>query len=419
VSGLVIIGASYAGVQAALGARGAGYSEPVTIVADEQSLPYERPPLSKEFLLGEASEQNLVLRDDAFFARERIDMMLGQRVTKVDLTARQITLHCGARLNFDKLVIATGSRARQIAIPGAELDGVSYLRTVADGIDLRARLARAATIVIVGGGFIGLEVASSAARLGKKVTVIEAASRLLERAVSPVVSRFLLDAHTQAGVDVRLGETVVAISGTAGQVAGVDLRSGGRLGADLVIVGVGGIANDELAIAAGLRCSNGIVVDEHGRTAVPEICAAGDCANHYNRFAEDWIRLESVQNAQDQGRAAGWAMADRHAPYDSVPRFWSDQYDFKIQIVGLSGGCDQMVTRGSIEEGRFSVFHYRQGRMVGVDSINRPGDQMVARRLIAARISLTPVQAADDLFDIKAPLQAIGRAAVQSRDIAS
>lgn len=419
MSGLVIIGASYAGVQAALSARGAGYSEPVTIVSDEKSLPYERPPLSKGFLLGCAAEQNLVLRDDAFFAREQIDMLLGQPVTEVDLAARKLVLQGGGRLSFNKLVIATGSRARRIAVPGAELAGVSYLRTMSDAIDLRARLAGAAEIVMVGGGFIGLEVASSAAMLGKKVTVIEASSRLLERAVSPIVSRFLVDAHARAGVDVRLGETVVAMSGSAGRVAGVDLGSGGRLGADLVIVGIGGVANDELASAAGLRCSNGTIVDEHGRTAVPGICAAGDCANHYNRFAQDWIRLESVQNAQDQGKAAGLAIADRHSPYDSVPRFWSDQYDVKIQIVGLSGQSDQMVTRGSIEEGRFSVFHYRQGSMVAVDSINRPGDQMAARRLIAAGIPLRPEQAADELFDIKAPLKAIESAIVQSRDSAS
>ncbi|MFB9262669.1 NAD(P)/FAD-dependent oxidoreductase [Bradyrhizobium erythrophlei] len=412
MSGLVIIGASYAGVQAALGAREAGYSEPVTIVADEHSLPYERPPLSKAFLLDKTREQKLVLRDEAFFASKEIDLLLGHRVIRIDRTARQVALVDGARLDFDKLVIATGSRARRISIPGAELDGVCYLRTVTDAIDLKARLGRAGEIVTVGGGFIGLEVASSAAKLGKKVTVIEAASRLLERAVSPVVSRFLLDAHAQAGVDVRLGETVISMTGDAGRIAGIDLGSGGRLRADLVVVGIGGIANDELASAAELKCANGIVVDEHGRTEVPGIYAAGDCANHYNRFAEGWLRLESVQHAQDQGKSAGLAIADSHEPYDSVPRFWSDQYDLKLQIVGLSGGCDQMVTRGSIQEGRFSIFHYRQGRLVAVDSINRPGDQMAARRLIAARISPTPGQAADGSFDIKALLKTIDKAVV-------
>jgi 3-phenylpropionate/trans-cinnamate dioxygenase ferredoxin reductase subunit len=407
VSGLVIIGASYAGVQAALSARDAGYAEPVTVVADEKSLPYQRPPLSKDFLLDETSEQNLVLRDGAFFSSRRIDLLLDQRVVGIDRTARQVALADGARLHFDKLVIATGSRARRISVSGAELDGVCYLRSVADAIDLKARLRQASEIVIVGGGFIGLEVASSAARLGKKVTVIEAASRLLARGVSPVVSRFLLEAHAQAGVEVRLGDAVAAMTGDAGRIAGVDLGSGVRLRADLVVVGIGGIANDELASAVGLKCSNGIVVDDHGRTEAFGVYAAGDCANHYNPFAEDWIRLESVQHAQDQGKAAGLAIADSHQPYHSVPRFWSDQYDLKLQIVGHSGRCDHMVTRGSVEEGRFSVFHYRQERLVAVDSINRPGDQMGARRLIAAGISPTPEQAGDSTFDIKSLLKAI------------
>jgi 3-phenylpropionate/trans-cinnamate dioxygenase ferredoxin reductase component len=410
VNGLVIIGASYAGIQAALSARDAGYAEPVTVVADEHSLPYQRPPLSKDFLLDETSEQDLILRDDAFFASKRIDLLLARRVDEIDRKGRHIALADGVRLDFDKLVIATGSRARRISIPGAELDGVCYLRTVADAIDLKARLGQASEIVIVGGGFIGLEVASSTAKLGKKVTVIEAASRLLERAVSPIVSRFLLDAHAQAGVDVRLGDTVIAMTGNAGRIAGVDLGSGVCLRADLVVVGIGGIANDELATAAGLKCSNGIVVDQHGRTEISDIYAAGDCASHYSRFADGWIRLESVQHAQDQATAVGLAIADNHEPYDSVPRFWSDQYDLKLQIVGYAARCDRMVTRGSVEERRFSVFHYRQGRLVAVDSINRPGDQMAARRLIAAGISPTPEQAADSSFDIKALLKASDKA---------
>jgi 3-phenylpropionate/trans-cinnamate dioxygenase ferredoxin reductase component len=410
VSGLVVIGASYAGIQAALSARDAGYCEPVTVVADEKSLPYQRPPLSKDFLLGKTSEQNLVLRDDAFFTNRRIDLLLDRRVVEIDRTARKIALTDGAWLNFDKLVIATGSRARRISVRGAEFDGVCYLRSVADAIDLKTRLTQASEIVIVGGGFIGLEVASSAARLGKKVTVIEAASRLLARAVSPIVSRFLLDAHAQAGVEVRFDDTVAAMTGEAGRLAGVDLGSGVHLRADLVVVGIGGIANDELASAAGLKCSNGIVVDEHGRTGASDIYAAGDCANHYNQFAEGWIRLASVQHAQDQGKTAGLAIAGNHEPYRSVPRFWSDQYDLKLQIVGHSERCDQMVTRGSVEESRFSVFHYKQDRLLAVESINRSGDQMAARRLIAAGISPSPGQVGDTSFDIKSLLKTIDKA---------
>ncbi|QIG98898.1 MULTISPECIES: NAD(P)/FAD-dependent oxidoreductase [unclassified Bradyrhizobium] len=405
MSGLVVIGASYAGIQAALAARDAGYAEPMTVIADERALPYQRPPLSKDFLLGEIGAHELLMHDEAIFAGKRIELLLGHRVVEIDRSAGRVALAGGAVLAFDSLVIATGSRARRIAISGAELDGVCYLRSVADALDLKARLGRASEIVIVGGGFIGLEVASSAARFGKRVTMIEAASRLLERAVSPVVSRFLLDRHVRAGVAVKFGTAVSAMIGEGGRVVAVELNGGVRLGADLVVVGIGGIANDELAIAAGLECANGIVVDEHGRTACPGIYAAGDCANHYSRFAEGWIRLESVQHAQDQGAAAGLAIADRHEPYDSVPRFWSDQHDLKLQTVGLAARSDRIAIRGAIEAGRFSVFSYRQGKLVAVDSINNPGDQMVARRLIAAGISPTPDQAEDNSCDLKSLLK--------------
>ncbi|VIO71965.1 NAD(P)/FAD-dependent oxidoreductase [Bradyrhizobium ivorense] len=405
MSGLVVIGASYAGIQAALTARDAGYAEPVMVVANETLLPYQRPPLSKEFLLDQASAENLVLRDAAFFASKRIELLLGHRVVAIDRHAGRVALADGAVLDFDRLVIATGSRARRMCVSGAELDGVCYLRSITDAVDLKARLGQASEIVVVGGGFIGLEVASSAVKLGKKVTVIEAASRLLERAVSPGISRFLLDVHARAGIEVKLGTAVSAIVGDRGRVVAVETDSGIRLDADLVVVGIGGIANDELASAAGLTCTNGIVVDEHGRTARADIYAAGDCANHYSRFAEGWIRLESLQHAEDQGRAVGLAIADRHERYDSVPRFWSDQHDLKLQIVGHAGRRGRTVIRGSIEAARFSVFSYRQEKLVAVDSINNPGDQMVARRLIAAGISPTPGQAEDSAFDLRSLLK--------------
>ncbi|MCA1425029.1 MULTISPECIES: FAD-dependent oxidoreductase [unclassified Bradyrhizobium] len=401
MTGLVIIGASYAGVQAALTARDAGYSQPITIVCDEEWLPYQRPPLSKDFLLGRISEQNLILRDKTFFEGKQINLVLGQRATLLDLRARQITLAGNNALKFEKLLFATGSRARRIAVEGADFDGIFYLRSVTDAIDLKAGLANAAEIVVVGGGFIGLEAAASAAKLGKKVTVVEASSRLLERAVSPVLSTFLLDTHLRAGVDVMLDETVASFKGNDRKVSAVVLGNGAVVHADLVLVGIGGVANDEIARSAGLRCTNGIVVDAHGQCETSDIFAAGDCANHFNRFCESWVRLESVQNAQDQAKAAGLAIAGARAPYENVPRFWSDQYDVKLQIVGLARRYDRQAVRGSVDDGRFSVFYYRQGRLVAVDSVNRPGEQMAARRLIAAGISPAPEQAADPSFDLK------------------
>jgi 3-phenylpropionate/trans-cinnamate dioxygenase ferredoxin reductase subunit len=286
------------------------------------------------------------------------------------------------------------------------LDGVCYLRSIQDAIDLKQRLKDASEIVVIGGGFIGLEVAASAAKLGKKVTVLECASRLLERAVSPIVSRFLLDMHMQHGVDVVLDETVVSIEEKNGRAAYVNGANRTRIPADLILVGVGGRPNDQIAKSAQLTCTNGIVVDDHGRTSDPDIFAAGNCTSHFNIFAQEWIRLESVQNAQDQAKAAGLAIAGNTGPYASVPRFWSDQYEAKLQIVGLSRNFGEQAIRGSVEDGKSSVFYYKRQKLVAVDSINRPGDQMAARRLIAGGISPSPLEVSDLSFDFKSLLKA-------------
>jgi 3-phenylpropionate/trans-cinnamate dioxygenase ferredoxin reductase subunit len=410
VSGLVVIGASYAGIQAAMTARDAGYAERITVVTDEDSLPYQRPPLSKAFLLGLASEESLVLRDSGFFAAKAIDLVLNTRAMEIDRRARKVYLSDGSQLGFDALLIGTGSHARRLAVEGATWDGVCYLRSVHDAIDLKARLHDASEIAVIGGGFIGLEVAASACQLGKKVTVLESASRLLERAVSATISHYLLDLHRRQGVDVRLGATVAAIEGMNGRAASVHCQNSERIGADLIVVGVGGVPNDRIASSAGLPCRNGIVVDDHGRTSEPTVFAAGDCASHYNAFARDWVRLESVQNAQDQAKAAGLAIAGCTGPYASVPRFWSDQYDARLQIVGISRNFDRQAIRGSADEGKFSAFYYKGEKLIAVDSIGRPGDQMVARRLIAAGISPTRQQVEDPAFDFKSLLKGTGGA---------
>lgn len=408
MTGLVVIGASYAGIQGALSARDAGYSEPITIVADEEWLPYQRPPLSKDFLVDLVTEESLLLRDRVFFANKAIALVLGARATKIDIRSRKVALGGNSDLLFDKLLIATGSHARRLRIPGTDLDGVRYLRTMRDAIDLKASLRDASEIVIVGGGFVGLEVAASASKLGKRVTVLESASRLLQRAVSPTISEFLLDMHMEHGVDVLFGETVELIEGKDGRVSSVNCRNRTKIHADLVLVCVGGAPNDQIAKSAGLNCMNGIAVDDHGRTSQPNVFAAGDCATHYNKFAHDWIRLESVQNAQDQAKAAGLAIAGSTGPYATVPRFWSDQHDAKLQIVGISRGFDEQAIRGSIDAGKFSVFCYKKKELIAVESMNRPGDQMAARKLIAAGISPTPDQIKDPSFDLKSLLKSAG-----------
>lgn len=411
MSGLVVIGASYAGIQAGLTARDSGYSERITVVADEDWLPYQRPPLSKDFLLDLTSEESLILRDTTFFENKRIDLVLGTRAIEIDRRSRRILLSRDQQLSFDKLLIGTGSHARRLSVDGSELDGVCYLRSIHDAIDLKKRLKGASEIVVIGGGFIGLEVAASAARLGKKVTVLETASRLLERAVSPMVSQFLLEMHMQHGVDVLLDETVISIEGQGGRASFVKCKSEAKIKADLVLVGVGGLPNDQIAKSAQLDCANGIVVDDHGRTSGPDIFAAGDCTSHYNTFAQEWLRLESVQNAQDQAKAAGLAIAGDTGPYASVPRFWSDQYDAKLQIVGISRNFDEHAVRGSVEDGKFSVFYYKRKKLVAVDSISKPGDQMAARRLIAGGISPSPEEIADPAFDLKFLLKTTNSAA--------
>lgn len=401
MTGLLIIGASYAGVQAAISAREAGYDAPIRIVADESQLPYQRPPLPKAFLSGDVALGSLILRGADYFASQRIALVLGQRAIGIDPGAKRVALQSGDALDYDKLVIATGSRARPLVVPGHERAAIAYLRTLDDAIDLKRRLDAAREVVIVGGGFIGLEVAATAAKANKKITLVELAPRLLERAVSPIMSQFLLDTHRGHGVDIRFNETVARIDDAGGECHDVVCAGGDRFRADLIVAGIGGIANDELAPAAGLDCSNGIDVDEYGRTSAPDIFAAGDCSNHYSALGERRVRLESVQNAMDQGKSEGAAIAGRLEPYNSVPRFWSDQYDAKLQTVGLSAPHDASAIRGAVDQARFSVFYYRRDRLVAVDSINRPGDQMIARRLIAVSRPPSPEQAADLSFDLK------------------
>jgi len=401
LSGLLIIGASYAGVQAAISAREKGYQGAIRIVADEAHLPYQRPPLSKAFVSGDATLASLILRGPEYFASQRIELLLGQRAVSLDTGRKQVALQRGDALGYDHLVIATGSRARQLEVSGHDSARIAYLRTLDEAIDLKARLEAARDLVIVGGGFIGLEVAATAAKAKKNVTLIEVGPRLLERAVPPLMSQFLLETHRAHGVDIRFNQSVTRIDAVDGGRHEVVCADGERLTCDLIVAGIGGIANDGFAAAAGLACSNGIDVDAFGRTSVDDIYAAGDCSNHPSAFLGRRVRLESVQNATDQGKAVGTTIAGAPEPYVSVPRFWSDQYDAKLQIVGLSTPQDDTVVRGDIDQGKFSLFHYRQDRLAAVDSVNRPGDQMIARRLIAAALSPSPAQAADPSFDLR------------------
>jgi 3-phenylpropionate/trans-cinnamate dioxygenase ferredoxin reductase subunit len=398
---LIVVGGSYAGLQIALSARAAGFAEAILLLGDEPHLPYQRPPLSKGFLTGKVAETALPIRPAAVLEQNRIEPVLGVRATAIDRAAHTVTTSDGRTLRYGRLALAVGCRPRLLPVAGAVLDGVLYLRTLDDAIALKARMPQAQSVAIIGGGFIGLEIAASMAQLGKEVTVVEALPRVLARALPVRLSDFLTGVHRGAGVRLRTQTSVAEIEGEGGRARAIRLGDGTRCPADLVIVGIGVLPNVELAAEAGLSCQDGIVADAFGRTDDPEIVAAGDCTRHPNRFSPGApIRLESVQNALDQAKTAGNTIAGVLKPYDAVPWFWSDQYDLKLQMVGLSQGHDEAVVRGAPEEQKFSVFYFRDGALIGIDSINRPGDHMAGRQLIPAGTTLTPQQAGDPTFDL-------------------
>lgn len=401
MTGIVIAGAGQAGFQVAASLREHGFDGRVTLVGEEPAAPYQRPPLSKQYLTGAVEADRLPLRPAEFYARNAIDLVTGDPVTALDPGARRVRLASGAELPFDRLVLATGARHRPLPVPGADLDGVLALRTLADAGELRERLRRAQDVVVVGAGFIGLEFAAAAAGQGLRPVVIEAADRPLTRAVSPAVARFLTAQHRRAGVRFSFGTGVAEILGTGGRVRGVRASDRKVYPADLVLVGIGVLPNAEPAAAARLATRDGIVVDEFLTTACPAISAIGDCARHPSPFAGAPVRLESVQNAVDQARCVAAGLTGAPAPYTAVPWFWSDQGPVKLQIAGLTAGADTLVPRGDPASGRFSVLCFREGRFLGAESVNRPVDHMTVRRLLAAGTPPTPEQAADPGLDLR------------------
>ncbi|WP_232627864.1 NAD(P)/FAD-dependent oxidoreductase [Methylobacterium sp. Leaf118] len=405
MSGLVVIGAGQAGFQAAASLREAGYSAPITLIGDEAALPYQRPPLSKAYLAGKTDARGLLLRPESFFAEHRIAHRRGVSAVAIDRAAGRVAVSEGEGIAYDHLLLATGTRNRALPVPGADRAGVHQLRSLEDADRLKAAIEDARRIVVVGAGFIGLEFAAVCAGRGLSVTVIEAAGRVMARAVSPETSEAFRAIHAEAGVTLLFGAGVSAIEGPEGRVAAVTLADGTSLPADLVLVGIGVVPNHELAEAAGLAVRDGIAVDAFLATSDPAISAIGDCVRFPTRFAHglpggDRVRIESVQNAVDQGRCLAARLTGRPAAYDAVPWFWSDQGPHKLQIAGLAGPGDASVVRRTGPG--FSVFRFRNGRLSAVESVDRPADHMAARRLIAASRPLTPEQAADPGFDLKA-----------------
>ena len=393
--GVVIVGGGQAGLEAAAGLRTQGYVGTVTLICEEPHAPYQRPPLSKEFLTGKQEIDRVFLRALAYYEKQRIDLILDQRVTEINPGAKLVHLSGGGTVPYAQLILAVGARNRMLPAPGAE--NVLYLRSLDEAVTLKQRLAEARHgVAVIGGGFIGLEAAAATRMAGKPVTVIEAAPRLMSRAVPPVLSDFFLDLHRAHGSEVLLNTVAVEVRPDS-----VLLENGRRIATDLVVAGIGVIPNVELAQTAGLGVNDGIMVDEYMRTIDPAIFAIGDCADHPNVFAGGRARIESVQNAVDQAKCVARVIMGRPEPYRDVPWFWTDQFDVRFQMAGLSGAHDQFVLRGSIEARKFSVFYFKQGRLLAVDSVNRPGDHVTARKMLAAGTPLTTEQASDETVDLK------------------
>ena len=399
---VVVVGAGQAGCQLVSSLAEDGFKGRIVLVGDEPHPPYQRPPLSKAHLTGTGERGELWLRPAAWFADKGVELLLGTAAESIDLAAASVRLSGGRTIGYDRLVLALGSRQRGLPIEGADLDGVVSLRTLDEADDLRARLERAQRVVIVGGGFIGMEVAAAAVRLGKQATVVETAGQLMGRVLSSATAEFLRRAHTERGLIIELSSQVRALSGAGGRVTGVAIADGRQLPADLVLVGVGAVPNTGLAAAAGLTVADGVVVDEYLRTRDPNVYAIGDCARSPNLQAPGaLLRLESVQNATAQARSVAATLTGSPAPYRSVPWFWSDQADLKVQIAGLTSGHDEVLVKGDPAGARFSAYCFARGRLLGVESVNRPADHVAARRLLAVRADVTPAEVGEEGFDPK------------------
>jgi 3-phenylpropionate/trans-cinnamate dioxygenase ferredoxin reductase component len=398
---IVIAGASLAGGRAAESLRKDGFDGRVVLVGAELDRPYERPPLSKELLWGEKAEEQLYLRPAEFYADQQIELWLGTRASRLDPTAHMLELKDGRRLAYDKLLITTGAAPRRLSVPGVELDGILYLRTIGDARELRRRMGGASRVVVVGTGFIGAEVAASCRRAGLEVVALEAGSVPLARALGQEVGELYAAIHRAHGVDLRTGETVVGFRGQ-GRVEQVVTASGATLDCDCAVVGVGVAPAVGWLAGAGLELQDGIVVDEFCQTTIPDVYAAGDVANWWHPTLGERLRVEHFDNAQNQGIAAARNILGKREAYAPIPYFWSDQYNLSLQYVGHASGNDRVVLRGSVDNGSWSAFYLRGEHVHAALAVNRYQDLAAARHLIAQRVPVVAEQLADEQQDLKA-----------------
>lgn len=383
---VVIIGGGHAGAEAVAALRQKGWPGHITLISSEKQLPYQRPPLSKGYLNGKVSADALLIKKGPFYERADANLLLGVTVTAIDSGSHTLALDNGQTLAYDKLIYATGTRARLLPVPGSDLPGVHYLRTISDVERIRANLTPGKRLLVIGAGYIGLEVAASAIQLGMNVTALEAQDRVLARVTSPEMSDFFSWLHKGSGLDLRTGCQVTALreDNAGAYIASINDKTWGEteLTFDCAVVGIGVLPNTGLAESAGLDCDNGVLVDEFTATSDPDIFAVGDCSNHPNALYNRRLRLESVPNAADQAKIAAGVICGQAKPYDALPWFWSDQYDVKLQSAGLNSGYDHLEMLGEPAKRRFCILYFRHSRLICVDAINMPMAFMKAKALI-------------------------------------
>jgi len=385
---IVVIGSGQAAIQTVISLKRNEFTGSIKVIGEEDHLPYQRPPLSKDFLLEEYKPERVSLKKKEFYEENGVDLILGKRAESIDTILKEITLSDENKIRYDKLIIATGSRVRKLNVPGSDKKGIYYLRDLDDANALKQRLKKNKKMVIVGAGYIGLEVASVAASLGVEVTVIEMANRVMNRTVDPMISSYYQKLHESHGVKIHLDNGLKAFEG-GDSVNAVLCSDGLMLEADLVVIGAGVLPNQEIAIEAGLECNNGIMVNEFGETSTAHVYACGDCTNHPNKGLNTRLRLESVHNAMEQSKTVANTIMGNKEPYDQVPWFWSDQYDHKLQLVGISGDHDEVVMRGLESEQKFLLFYLKNSELIAVNAINSSKEFLICRKLVANKVKIS------------------------------
>lgn len=397
----IIVGASHAAGELCISLRKEGWTGSITIVGDEVYLPYNRPPLSKTFLAGQKSVDDLLIRHAEAYEKADIDMKLGCRVEKINRELKEITLNNEETLSYDKLILTTGARPRKVDMLGVDAENVFYLRSIHDADQIRPYIQNGKPAVIIGGGYIGLETAAMLVSTGMQVTLLERDPRILNRVAAPEISQFFTRIHTEEGVELITDIEINALQGE-GKVSEVVCSDGRTFAADLVIIGIGVITNSELAEEAGLAINNGIVVNEFAETNDPNILAAGDCTYHFNKHYDRWLRLESVQNALEQAKVAARTICGNRQEYDQIPWFWSDQYDLKLQIAGLSGDYDTLIVRGDLAQGRkMSIFYFKGDTFLAVDAVNSPQEFMFGKKALMQSLRFDREKLADNSIPMK------------------